>query len=240
MLIPGARIANAPQAAREHFVALVLVGSFAIGCGATAAPTTDAASPLGSYTGYFENFMFASGSDGVAMNLALGADGVSVTGTVLLGRGPPPPAATNPDIGWPANGSLDVVEGFAYTVLQGAYESPRLTLQIAEDEPWGPWCELQTVTYPVPNGYACVPDDGFSQASTGCTLNPKSGPRVPIDCGKLALCENRVCSCIATGCSLPPLTAGDIHFDIQLTTGDGSTTGLPNASSRVNMHMSQP
>ena len=43
MLIPGARIANAPQAAREHFVALVLVGSFAIGCGATAAPTTDAA-----------------------------------------------------------------------------------------------------------------------------------------------------------------------------------------------------
>jgi hypothetical protein len=189
---------------------------------------------LGSFSGYFENFRFPSGSDNVAMTLALGADGMTVTGGVLFGQGPPPAPPTNPNVGWPPpnglNASSIVIEGYDYLVIQGLLQGTRLTLQVLSDQPFGAWCQLQTMTYPWGGGsYRCVPNWGSSMGSECELTPPDGGAPLPIDCQKMAICQNSICACTATGCTLAaPLTSGDVHFDMQLTTGhlDGSTAGL--------------
>ena len=68
---------------------------------------------------------------------------------------------------------------------------------------------------------------------SACEINPVCQPGwAPIDCGKLDLCrgglQTQVCTCTATGCSVPLDQGGDISFDMQLASGtlNGGETGM--------------
>ena len=215
-------------------------------------------SPLAVFTGYFENYMFPSGSDALYMDLALGADGMTVTGVAVLGTGTPPPPPTQPNVGYPPGwmGSPTVVEGYAYTALSGTLASQRLRFGIDFAEPWAEWCQIQTV-YPIGNGmpgYACCPgtECGFQMGpGTGfgacqvplCDGGAGPFPNVPIDCEQGSLCGafngGNVCTCAANGCTHPLIAA--IQFDMQLTPMhlDGSAADLPNIQGNVNVHLVQ-
>jgi hypothetical protein len=196
----------------------------------------DGGSTLGTYLGYFENYMFPSGSDAVLMKLALGSDGITVTGIVVLGSGTPPPPPTQPDVGYPTptTGGTSLIEGYAHTVLSGNLMAGRLRLGIDTDEPWAEWCQIQT-SYPqvVPSGgYSCIPAacgtvSGSTCSYNACLANGMPGPLVPIDCAQESLCGFGLCTCTASGCSLP--LQEEISFDMQLTAGEltGSARPLP-------------
>jgi hypothetical protein len=183
------------------------------------------------------------------MNLVFADDG-TVTGTVYFGAAAPLPPATDPNVGYPPGFGASLggpglprvsLEGFDFTVLAGSYAAPRVQLSISQTEIWKRWCEIQTVIYPVDNGnapdggcgdflrYGCLPNAttmfGSSCAISWCQ-NPAS---IPVDCGKMALCgPPGVCTCTATGCTVPPSTKGDVAFDMQAASGamNGSVTGL--------------
>jgi hypothetical protein len=228
--------------------------------GSSAGSSSAGSVPLGPawiYKGYIENFMFASGSDTVVMNLQFPADG-TVTGNVYFGDGPPLVPPTNPEVGYPIGATQDApgasVEGFAFTVLGGKDDSGRVTLQIDPREMFKKWCELQT-SYPFYNpttpaadggavggglvGYGCLPNDGFATSSTGaCSLSPADGGVVPVDCGKLRLClqDRSTCDCTATACTVDLVTSTTHTFDMQQT-GDalsGSEVGIPGKTTSGN------
>jgi hypothetical protein len=204
-------------------------------------------SPVSVYKGYIESFMFASGSDTVVMNLQFPGDG-TVTGTVYFGDGPPLAPPTNPDVGYPVGVDYGVssvsIEGFAFTVLDGKDDNGRVTLQIDQSELFKKWCELQTTIYPLYNwpapadggilGYGCLPNDGYQISATGvCSLTPADAGLIPVDCGKLNLCEGAgVCNCTATACTVDLVTTSANTFDMQLTGNElnGSEEGIPGQS----------
>jgi hypothetical protein len=219
----------------------------------------------GVYRGYIESFKFSDGSDAIQLSLSFASDG-TVTGTAYFGSGPtlaPPidPAATYPPgYGEPSAGPLgtgQVLEGFAFTILAGTYQAPRLRLDVQPRELWKRWCELQTMIYPYYNGlasgtgcgdlqgYGCLPNGGTRGTPTGCEVDPcfQSQP-IPVDCGKMALCRTGPgpCTCTATSCSVRVDPYGTVAFDMQISGSiDGSVTGIeaqgaPNAASHYNVH----
>ncbi len=215
----------------------------------------------GTYKGYLESFMFPDGSDTVVMTLTFAAAG-TVTGTIFFGDGPPLAPPTDPSVGYPPGfrdqGSTlpasALLEGFDFTILDGTYTAPRLQLGFDPGQLWTKWCELQT-SYPYcncPNGsdggcpsgssYACLPNSATGQSGFTCNYTPcgDSMP-MPIDCGRLALCDMQVvaCTCTATGCTVPVPAVGGITFDMQLNAGalDGSETGI--SSSVLNVHLTK-
>jgi hypothetical protein len=226
-------------------------------------PVPEGGTSLGRFVGYFENYTLPSGSDAVFVNLAEGADGKTVVGVAVLGSGTPPPPPTQPDVGYPPGFSPQtgsgIIEGYAYTVLQGQLAGSRLTFGVDEEEPWGEWCEIQT-SFPQTGGadtYACIPGGWCQEVAGGppngsygtcgirfCLDGGPPGPVQPIDCGQAALCGVNttgigVCTCTASGCS-HPLVANN-HFDLQVTSMhlDGSVSGLPHITGNVNVHLTQ-
>jgi hypothetical protein len=199
------------------------------------------------WNGYIESYKFPSGSDAMVMNVSL--SGTTVTGTLVFGGAPAAPAPTDPNVGYPpgygsgmggGNTFGFAGEGFVYTIEQGHFDGSRFTFGVSTHELWSAWCKLQTTTYLQQQGtnlYQCLPNWGFSSGPTGCSQpNPQTGQSVPVDCGKLALCQMQmVCQCTATGCSLDPAMSVDVTFDMVVAPpkADGSTTG---AFSDHNVH----
>ncbi|HEY3498101.1 MAG TPA: hypothetical protein VGK73_25555 [Polyangiaceae bacterium] len=163
------------------------------------------------WVGYVQAYDFESGSDQV--ELTLDATG---TGTIVLGSGTPPPPATNPDIGYPEGHPLTIAtsswndfvpwEGYEYPVHDTQVVDRRVQFEFHLTELFEGWCALQT-PYPTTVGgeFACLPNGGISAMGEGnCFLRPNgSNERVPVDCGKLALCASqgfRVCTCDAETC----------------------------------------
>ncbi len=219
---------------------------------------------LGDFTGYFEDYMFPSGSDAVTMNLVVAADGATVTGVVVFGMGSPPAPPTDPSVGYPpgyqesssssgsGTGPQSVFEGYVYTGLGGTLGAGRLKLGVDNAEPYGAWCALEK-SYPQGDGtYKCVPGGACgTQSGAGplgtCGIKPcldggGEGPLEAIDCGRANLCGLMglgQCACTATGCARP--TVATINFDMQLTPMhlDGSTAGLPTVPGNINVHLTE-
>lgn len=196
----------------------------------------DAAGPLDnvqSWTGYVENYKFASGSDVIKFTFGIDVTG-QVVGKVYLGNGVPPAPATDPNVGYRPDrlpsgvglGRAYLAEGFAYSMVSAVYSSRRLQFGINGVELWAGWCELQT---PVPGSDMCLP--GWSGGSVpgnpdpSCYLNdPTNGKRVFVDCAKWELCDDdRMCSCTTSLCSANLSYWGaTVAFDLAISGNDAS------------------
>jgi hypothetical protein len=202
--------------------------------GATIDPTT--LGPSESWTGYVENRTFASGSDALTLTFATDAKGV-VAGTIVFGKGTPPPPATDPNVGYPADlvssSSFGpgpglamgyVAEGYSYVFDGGSLDTHRLRFTANLSQLWAGWCALQT---PASDGSGgCLPNWGSMSSGDGkcAQLNPQTQKYVPVDCGKLFLCSPiGVCSCTASKCGVSA-NSSNATFDIFLTgdTASGS------------------
>ena len=200
--------------------------------------------PLGpsqSWTGYVENFKFPSGSSAIHFTIATDASG-NVAGQIVFGQGPPPPPATDPNIGYPPaleasySGGLLIItsyiaEGYVYQIDRGTLVSDRLRFGIANEQLWAGWCALQTTpagsTSCVPRaaylGYVPTPDGTCSYVDTTTSTS------TPIDCVKANLCLSldSPCDCSAGGpCKLKTDLYDQPSFDVFVTgnTASGSCT----------------
>jgi hypothetical protein len=230
-------------------------GGSASGGGTGSGSGGGATSPVnGTWAGYIESFHFPDGSDAVTMMLTAEANG-SISGTVIFGNKPAPPPPTNPDVGYPPGfmgGNLPgppntqlYIEGFHYTAIKPAFDGQRLQLGVITAELWKAWCELQPMVYGwMPDGggppYNCLPNWGFMGSPAGCSQpDPATGKSVPVDCGKLALCDSPGggCQCSATSCTVNLDSAPDIAFDMQLMGDrlDGSTSNGTIGSHNVHL-----
>jgi len=166
------------------------------------------------WEGYAEAFEFNSGSDRIRVVLDEHGEG-----TFEVGEAEPLPPPSDPDVGYPPGGvgpAAPVVpgglySGFSYTVRAATVEDRRLRLGVMPREVHKQWCELQTPildefnSTPEQEYYYCVPN--WSSSSGGDNVcsqrHPDGGPSVPIDCGKLGLCEHGgACYCTADGCGV--------------------------------------
>lgn len=214
-------------------------------------------SPLdGTWTGYVENYVFASGSGTIVMTLKL--TGSVVTGTIVFGMGTPPPPAADPNVGYPT-GIGDQIdsgcgqiypmlapfldEGFVYTIQMGSFDGSQARLQVgvAMTQLWAGWCLLQTPYQVAPGSYQCLPytSSGGSEQGDLCTCygTDPANTMVAVDCGKLALCMDGVCQCGASGCTANPPPFSSITFDMSVSgsRADGSVAGLGNLPT-TNVH----
>ena len=183
---------------------------------------------VGEWDGYIENYQLPSGSDRVKIVLAL--EGTDLTGTVVFGTGDPPAPPTDPDVGYLSAATEDpCVEAFGYSVLGAQLTSERLQFKLSSSEPWKAWCEMQTPIEDTVNAggnYMCVPNCGTAGSDQGCYLECPDNVELPVDCGKLGLCQF-MCKCTADGCSVP-MAPGALSFDMAVTgdKADGSIAFL--------------
>jgi hypothetical protein len=187
-----------------------------------------------SWTGYLENYQFRSGSDALALTFEADAAGV-VRGTIVFGKGTPPPPATDPSVGYPSDyfmfaqadlgsggGPAYVAEGRPYDLEAGTLVSSRLRFTVPLSQLWAGWCALQTSS----DGPSfCGPNSGggFDPASNNCYLSdPATNKNVPIDCSKWWLCDGAgPCECSGNGpCSLGG--GGSVTFDVSLDGANAS------------------
>lgn len=170
------------------------------GNGVTGSSLTDY---VDQWDGYTEAQQFVPGSD--RFRFKLNGDG---TGTVVLGESQTYPAATDPDVGYPADEDLMTVAtktgryraGFEYPVHDVIVESKRIRFKIAPNDFYKGWCELQTPVVSVDQAgvYSCGPN-GFTQTTPGtCIGNDNKA----INCTKAMLCTGPfTCQCTATSCT---------------------------------------
>jgi hypothetical protein len=185
------------------------------------------------------------------MTLSVASDGTA-TGTLLLGNGALLKPPTDPDVGYPPGvnfpmgGPLGFFEGFPYTMIDGRLSRSTLTFRVAEFELWKQWCSLQKPVFFVrdPEGgvfYGCLPNGGGSSFGGACSYqDPSTMQDVPVDCGRLILCElNSPCDCSATACGArdwmnpeafdqPGTEEPTLSFDLTISgdTADGTLSGL--------------
>ena len=187
---------------------------------------------VGTWIGYLEAHQFASGSDAVKLVITDGAP----SGSVAFGQGSPPPPASDGDVGYPpgsAYGSfvpnMYLHEGFEYSLLEGSVSGDRVRFAIDFGELWTDWCTLQTPYEWGPDHYECLPNWGHEGSDSGCAqIDPVTNEKVPVDCGKLALCNSGgVCGCTATGCAVKQSRPGiELDLDHQASELDGSVAGI--------------
>lgn len=182
-----------------------------------------------SWTGYLENYQFASGSDSVRLSFATDPTGV-VVGTITFGTGAAPPSATDPNDTYPPGASQvlpdTIVEGFPYTIAMGTLAGSRLRFTIWRTELWSGWCALQT---PISGNPSCLPYGAEIQIdAAGCFYqNPLTGPPGPISCSKVTLCTRGVCVCTDAAC-MASFEFGGVEFDVALsgTAGSGNAATI--------------
>jgi len=188
--------------------------------GCSQATAALSASASGQWTGYIENFQLST-DDSITVSIAAADDG-TLSGTVRIGHGPPPPPATDGSTAWPAEvQGVDAIvpvyiPGFAYSVEDVSWQARRLKFRIPKYQPWQPWCALQQpyeqthcadppacTTYES-DGFSCSPSAGAVtvDAQGGChTVATATTPSVAIDCAKGTLCDTiGACNCQSGGC----------------------------------------
>jgi len=123
--------------------------------------------------------------------------------TITFGNSPAPPPATDPNVGYrPTSSPRGPVHNRVYGPLPGIclhadqadLRGGRLQFDVAVNRALARWCELQTPILDENNAgglYWCVHNWGFrSGGPTGCSQpDPMTMMDVPIDCGKLRLCQ---------------------------------------------------
>lgn len=210
-------------------------------------PTTDPQTGTAeSWTGYIENFEFASGSDRITLSLATSASG-QVTGTVTFGNGIAPPAATDPNVGYPPGMNTvstmpaQYLEGATYTIMSGTLQSNRLRLTIDPVELWTTWCALQTA--PTDGSDLCVPNWGGTSdpTHTSCQMTSPSGESISINCVKWDLClMSRICKCSSSGCTVNYEESGyKTSFDVLLSNGAANGSMKSSVLGDHNVHITK-
>jgi len=203
---------------------------------ATSALSNDSA---GHWTGYVENFAFASGSDALDLTLTAGSDG-SLSGQLILGMGTMPPPATDGTVGWPSGQfsfdslglPLGALEGYGYHLNNVKWTALRLQFEIDIAEPWGPWCRLQNSS-----DSACVQVHGGYGTNAGECFTPTGMQQV--DCGLVYLCADAdVCVCSPAGCDAA--TAPIYQFDVALRNNDGDGSVVDNRTPGVTLPGQMP
>jgi hypothetical protein len=186
----------------------------------------------GSWKGYVENFQFGDQSDAVLVSITSNAG----AGQITFGNSAAPPPATDPNIGYPPGATLTSstaelpYPGFAFTLTNVKYDGQRLQFDVATSELWIHWCELQT---PIPDEhnagvYSCVHNWPTASGGSTCSqTDPMTQMSVPINCGKLALCQGFFCRCDMQGCTVY-LDSHPLHFDMVIAPpkANGSVRGL--------------
>jgi hypothetical protein len=209
-------------------------------------PFTIPAGLAGTWTGYFEGYTLASGTDVVTLMLqhpVSAADQLSV----VFGTDPPPPPPTDPKDAWFPARYIDPVsaavyggpfDGFPYLAHDVRWQGRRLTFSIATWDPWQGWCDLQT-SYPQRAGgrSRCAPSDGdcsicydpATLPATPCAWSMSSGASVV--CAQFLRCTNSAvpCICDAERCESNPERNQryDLTFDTDVAAaGTASPPGV--------------
>jgi hypothetical protein len=158
-----------------------------------------------------------------------GATDHSLSGTVTWGTDAPPPPPTDPDAPYPSaetsplqlgrggspGAGQEPVEGFPYTIRQGAARSGTVRFSTWKNEPWRGWCALQPVFMPDAGQYSCSPSNGFSWSSDApdvCMVSAADGTTQSYPYPR-CLCF-QLCLCDAEGCTSQPQEPRD--FDLTL------------------------
>lgn len=187
-------------------------------------PTQDAAMAAkvdGVWEGYVEAYSFRSGSD--AVRVEIHSDGCTPSATITLGEGEPLPPAEDPDTGYPTSeqfgfGVVSWYEGQPYQAHSIEISKKRVQIGIESADVWADWCEMQTSYAMDDSGenFMCVPNYGSRSSSDGCALFGPDG-EIPIDCGKLELCQFGPCDCDEAGCQQG--NVGGSMLDVALDDG---------------------
>lgn len=161
-----------------------------------------------------------------------GASERGICGTVTWGDAPEP-TATDPAAPYPSQEAWEMgsvsgsVEGYPYTVLQGAAQSGLVRFALDAREGYRPWCAVQE-PYALDDGYACLPGRVWeSDASGFCQVERPDG-EVQLFSSSQCACLN-LCDCNESGCFAQ---AGDV-YQYDLTLADGGQTLLGPAPQRV-------
>lgn len=198
-----------------HLVGYVFASSTILGCSGGKVDIGDKTNTAlgqklsdyaGTWDGYAEAYQFdTSGSDRIRIQL-----NASGEGTVTVGDAASPPPPTDPDVGYPPGAGTTYVydrllSGFEYPVHGPRLDASRIRLDVAPSDLMAQWCALQTPILDEINTqepmYNCVPNWNEMWSDTGCyQQNPDTNEWVPLDCGKAAACDQRVCNCSADGC----------------------------------------
>jgi hypothetical protein len=130
-------------------------------------PTEPTGDVVAVWSGYLEDPL-PGGSDAVTITLRSAGDG-SLTGTVVPGVGPVPPApATSDDCypsAWNWSGGMEPsgpVVGFAYPITSATATTLRLQVSFAGAAPWADWCACRWCPGTPAPGRACP-----TRAATG-------------------------------------------------------------------------
>lgn len=167
---------------------------------------------VGTWQGQLEDFYLQR-----LKSLTLVINGVSshgMCGSLKWGDGEAPPPATDPAGPYPSTAVYDVMgyggtpgytplDGFTYTIEQGAVRDRTVRLSIGTSEIWQSWCELQG-SYRYQDGYNCVPD-----SDTGYSYG--DGPQGTCMAGgrnfsnfTCYMCLSNVCACTQESCAAAP------------------------------------
>jgi hypothetical protein len=199
------------------------------------------------YVGYFENYMFLSGSDAVHMTFGKDAQGKE-TLNIVLGDGPPVAPATDGTQFWPpippelakttfTDGLGQFIEGYSYPAHEVVWQGARLRFKLASKEAWTPWCSLQTsyANPDNPSAFNCIPGTGGGASGDGqCAAQTGPMTQTPVPCAQFWLClSGQYCSCNATGCGPNP----DHNIAFDLTFGGGLVSGSATVDGLHNVHM---
>lgn len=205
------------------------------------------------------------GSDRVRLTVAADGTGtLQVGNSALLSAPTDPNVGYPPGVSSLNEATEPLYEGFLYPIHAPDVQQSRIQIGINPADLWADWCALQTsVPYyettivndagvsNVVSGqsdagtvtvlYGCAPNlpamGQFSPTGgeTNCALDEPDGGSVPIDCGKLFLCNMvGTCICNATSCAIPPLPAGTtaakypIELDGALDSTGATLTGTLN------------
>jgi hypothetical protein len=233
-------------------------GSGAVNIGNTNTIGSELSDYAASWDGYAEAFSFSpDGSDHV--HLTIDASG---QGTLQVGDGALLAPPTDPNVGYPPSlgqslpvflgpqtSATDLIEGFLYPLHAAQVQTDRIQLGIVPSDLWATWCALEPPV-PVTSGgddggasaYGCVANlGGYSAGVYGpCAQIEPDGTYVPIDCGKLSLCQfGTVCSCTASACastSVPattPVNQYPVELDGALDATGTTLTGTLNLGTRI-------
>ena len=195
-------------------------------------PTEPTGDVVAVWSGYLEDPL-PGGSDALTITLRSAGDG-SLTGTVVPGVGPVPPApATSDDCypsAWNWSGGMEPsgpVVGFAYPITSATATTLRLQVSFAGAAPWADWCACQVPVEVVPGNtgsWACMPNAG-SHGQMGdpvCYLDDGSNAAFPW-C-KIPLCQHfPVCTCTESACSYDATTTTSIDLSVNGDRADGQS-----------------
>jgi hypothetical protein len=204
------------------------------------APSDPACQVASTWSGYVENYHFADKSD--AIKLVLDS---KLAGHLTVGDSPAPAPPKDFDVGYPAaltptpvpGGPLGVLvgldPGFSFTLrsasLTGSFSNSRLQFDVSGSELSAVWCQHQTPYSDNQGHYTCVPNGyGVDNDGVCSTTDPVTMKDVPLDCGKLELCNlGSQCACTAKACAADPAVSL-VHFDLRFDGAKfaGSAAGL--------------